>query len=205
MTPVRHEDDFRRKPIKDWDSYIEDAITEAQARGEFDNLPGAGKPIRIHTNPLAPELDFAFSRLRNAGYKPTWMELDEEIKAGQEALQKFLQDSVSYVVHQADRIRSGTVPIAAPKPQPSFWKRFLHGAPPPVTSTDGPETLHDLRDIVDRMRIQYLEKSTQLDKRIGEFNGSLGRNLWHLERMRLTRERAIQKFATAFAEIDLNQ
>ena len=46
MSPVRREGDYQRKPIKDWDSYIEDAIMEAQARGEFDNLPGSGKPIR---------------------------------------------------------------------------------------------------------------------------------------------------------------
>ena len=205
MSPVRHEDDFRRKPIKDWDSYIEDAITEAQARGEFDNLPGAGKPIKIQTNPLAPELDFALSRLKNAGYKPTWMELDEEIKAAQDQLQKFLDDSLVYLENHADRIRSGMNEIAVPvNANSGFWKRLLHGSPQQGNLTDVPQSASDLRVIALRMRSQYLERSAAIDKRIGEFNTSLARNLWHLERMRLTPERAAQKFDSALASLDLS-
>jgi hypothetical protein len=33
------------KPKTPWDSLAEHRIREAQARGEFDNLPGYGKPI----------------------------------------------------------------------------------------------------------------------------------------------------------------
>lgn len=42
-----------RKPTSmEWNSWIEGHITQARARGEFDNLPGAGKPI--------PDLDKAY-------------------------------------------------------------------------------------------------------------------------------------------------
>ncbi len=35
-----------RKPINvEWSSWIEGQITQARARGEFENLPGAGKPL----------------------------------------------------------------------------------------------------------------------------------------------------------------
>ena len=35
-----------RKPAGvGWESWVEEQIREAQARGEFDNLPGAGKPL----------------------------------------------------------------------------------------------------------------------------------------------------------------
>jgi hypothetical protein len=35
-----------RKPVGvSWESWIDRQIREAQQRGEFDNLPGAGKPI----------------------------------------------------------------------------------------------------------------------------------------------------------------
>jgi hypothetical protein len=32
--------------MENWESPVEKAIREAQARGEFDNLPGAGQPLR---------------------------------------------------------------------------------------------------------------------------------------------------------------
>ena len=32
--------------MENWESPVERAIREAQERGEFDNLPGAGKPLR---------------------------------------------------------------------------------------------------------------------------------------------------------------
>jgi hypothetical protein len=207
MSPIRHEDDFRRKPIVDWDTYVEDAITEAQERGEFDNLPDASKPIRIQTNPHAPELDFAFSRLKNAGYVPAWMELDQQIKSAQEQLQTFLDDSRAYIRHHAERIRQRTPDQAAAvdtpaPPRRSIWHRLLHGpdSRSPAPSTE-PETPDDLRHLVDRMRNQYLQRSAELDKRIGEFNNTLSRDLWHLERMRLTPDRAAKRFDDAFADL----
>jgi hypothetical protein len=35
----------RKPPTVSWETWIERQIREAQERGEFDNLPGAGKPI----------------------------------------------------------------------------------------------------------------------------------------------------------------
>jgi hypothetical protein len=204
MSPVRHEGDYRRKPIVDWETYIEDAITTAQKEGEFDNLPGAGKPIKIETNPHAPELDFAFSRLRNAGYVPAWMELDQEIKAAQGKLQQFLEDSASFIQGHAGRIarESQTAPLPESSPRRSFWQRLLHGDTPEPKPDNGPATVDDLRVLIDRMRTQYLARSAELDKRIGEFNNTLSRDLWHLERMRLTPERARKKFDQVFDHIE---
>ena len=36
-----------------WESAVEQAIREAQARGEFDNLPNQGKPLDLTPNPYA--------------------------------------------------------------------------------------------------------------------------------------------------------
>ncbi len=42
-----------RKPLDlSWESYVEQQIREAQEAGEFDNLPGAGKPIPGIDEPL---------------------------------------------------------------------------------------------------------------------------------------------------------
>ena len=46
-------------------------IEEAIARGEFDNLPGAGRPLELDDDPLVPEdLRAAYRILKNAGYVP---------------------------------------------------------------------------------------------------------------------------------------
>src|SRR4051812_37578082 len=50
---------------------IEDAI----ARGEFDDLPGAGRPLELDDDPLVPEeLRVAYRILKNAGYVPPELE-----------------------------------------------------------------------------------------------------------------------------------
>jgi hypothetical protein len=51
------------------------------------------------------------------------------------------------------------------------------------------------------MRNQYLQRSAELDKRIGEFNNTLSRDLWHLERMRVTPDRAAKRFDDAIADL----
>lgn len=51
--------------------------------------------------------------------------------------------------------------------------------------------------IRDRMRAQYLERALEIDKRVTEFHAALPRNLWHLERMRLTPEAAARTFDRA--------
>jgi hypothetical protein len=49
----------------------ERTIEEAIARGEFDDLPGAGRPLDLDdVDPLLPEeLRMAFRLLKNAGYR----------------------------------------------------------------------------------------------------------------------------------------
>ena len=44
-------------------------IAEAVSRGELDHLPGAGRPLDLHDDPLVPEdLRIACRILKNAGY-----------------------------------------------------------------------------------------------------------------------------------------
>src|SRR5690242_6396469 len=46
-------------------------IEEAIARGEFDDLPGAGRPLEFDDDPLVPaELRVVYRILKNAGYVP---------------------------------------------------------------------------------------------------------------------------------------
>jgi DnaJ family protein C protein 28 len=68
------------KGPKDWESWIDQQIREAQERGEFDNLPGRGKPLDLTSNPYAQDQEMAFKVLKDAGYAPEWIELDKAIR-----------------------------------------------------------------------------------------------------------------------------
>jgi DnaJ family protein C protein 28 len=60
---------------------VEQRIQEAMKRGEFDNLPGKGKPLRFTANPyLEPGQELAFGLLKNNGFAPAWIERDKRIR-----------------------------------------------------------------------------------------------------------------------------
>ena len=56
-------------------------IAEAQERGEFDDLPGAGRPLRLDDmSHVPPELRMAYTILRNANCLPPELEDRKEIQ-----------------------------------------------------------------------------------------------------------------------------
>ena len=65
-----------------WELIAENRIDEAMQRGDFDNLPGKGRPIDLteYFNTPAEER-LAFSILKNAGFVPPEVELRREIDA----------------------------------------------------------------------------------------------------------------------------
>jgi hypothetical protein len=53
------------------DAVVEDRIQEAIRRGEFDRLPGAGRPLELNDDLLVPpEVRIAYRILKNAGLVP---------------------------------------------------------------------------------------------------------------------------------------
>jgi len=70
-----------------FDKIVEAIIQEAMARGEFDNLPGKGKPIDLTEYFNTPEdVRVAQAMLKNAGMVPVEIELLQEIAALKESL-----------------------------------------------------------------------------------------------------------------------
>jgi len=62
------------------DRLVEQRIAEAIAAGEFDDLPGAGRPLDLDDDSLVPEeLRVAHRILKNAGYLPPELESRREI------------------------------------------------------------------------------------------------------------------------------
>ena len=71
----------------DFDAIAEQRIREALAQGEFDNLPGAGKPLQLDDDSLIPEDQrLAYRILKDAGYVPEEMENRREIASLQRVL-----------------------------------------------------------------------------------------------------------------------
>lgn len=76
---------------------IERKIQEARERGDFDNLPGAGKPLNLDENPFVPaEWRLAYSMLASNGFAPDLVESDK-------ALRKALAELASSLDHFAER------------------------------------------------------------------------------------------------------
>ena len=66
-------------------------IEEAMERGEFANLPGKGKPLKLDTNPyLTPQARMANRLLKENSFAPRWIELEKEIKQEKTHLEKVL-------------------------------------------------------------------------------------------------------------------
>jgi DnaJ family protein C protein 28 len=65
-----------------YETLVEKKIREAMEKGEFDDLPGKGKPIDLAENPFEdPELRTVHRLLKNAGYAPAWIEARKSIEA----------------------------------------------------------------------------------------------------------------------------
>lgn len=63
-----------------FDRIVEALIKEAMERGEFDNLPGKGKPVDLTAYFDTPEeVRMAHSILKNAGMVPRELDLLKEI------------------------------------------------------------------------------------------------------------------------------
>ena len=70
------------------DQLVEARISDAQARGEFDNLPGAGQALELEDEALVPaELRSGYRLLKNAGYLPPAVQTRREIAEVEQLLQ----------------------------------------------------------------------------------------------------------------------
>ena len=103
-----------------FDKIAEERIREAIERGEFDDLPGKGKPLALEDDShLAPDLRLAYKILKNADCLPPELELRKEIRTT-EALLAGIQDTqekykqmkkLNYLVMKLNITRRGSVAL----------------------------------------------------------------------------------------------
>ncbi len=96
----------------------EERIREAIQRGEFDNLPGSGKPLKLEDDRHIPDdLRLAYKVLKNADCLPPELELKKEIRTAEELLgllkdegEKYRQiKKVNYLIMKLNMMRKGSV------------------------------------------------------------------------------------------------
>lgn len=72
--------------LKGFQKIIEERIRKAQEQGEFENLPGFGKPLSMDEPNVPEELRLAYKILKNAECLPPEIELKKEITQIEEIL-----------------------------------------------------------------------------------------------------------------------
>ncbi|HKD77768.1 MAG TPA: DnaJ family domain-containing protein [Ktedonobacterales bacterium] len=71
----------RKLPGQSWSSLTDERIRAAMERGDFDNLPGAGKPQDLTENPYAGHRGLEFHILKSNNLVPREIALGQEIDA----------------------------------------------------------------------------------------------------------------------------
>lgn len=115
---------FRGKQYFD---YVEEQIREAQARGEFDNLQGFGKPLNLDDTLFAGDKAVAYSLLKQNGFAPPEVELAKEIRTEFEKAQAKLEK----LRLQGKSLRSRRIP-----PFSSEKRAFNHAVEKTTTEYD---------------------------------------------------------------------
>ncbi|MBI5670312.1 MAG: DUF1992 domain-containing protein [Chloroflexi bacterium] len=75
-----------------WDSHIDKAIRQAIEDGQMDNLPGAGKPLRLDNDPHTPDdVKMAYKILKDNDLAPDWMLTGRELAEREQKLRDQVQ------------------------------------------------------------------------------------------------------------------
>ncbi len=75
----------------------EKRIKEAMSQGQFDNLPGKGKPLKFEDDSMVPEdLRMAYKILKNAGFIPPELQTEKEIRKAVDLLESMEDERLRY-------------------------------------------------------------------------------------------------------------
>ncbi len=113
----------------------EKRIREAMERGDFDNLPNSGKPLKLDDDSWFPEeIRLAYKVLKNAGCVPPELELKKEIISLKELIDTIDDDKerlkkireLTYKLLQMNSMRKNPFYIDdLPEYEDKFIKRFI--------------------------------------------------------------------------------
>lgn len=99
----------------------EERIADAQRRGEFKNLPGSGKPLKLEDESHVPdELRLAYKILKNANCLPPELQLKNEIRTTEELLRGITDEEEKY--RQLKKINYLVMKLNLMRKRPVSWE-----------------------------------------------------------------------------------
>ena len=183
-----HRDSSANADLPRWESWVEQAISEAQERGDFDDLPGYGQRLTIEENREAGDWEMGYHLLKNAEMSPPWMELNREVQQESAALAA-IRERFCRSQREGDAL-----PAPAPTPARRPWWAFWRTAPV-LPIAPAPELLREARAAQERQaRRAYLAQAARLDEVLAAYNAWLPNDLRRLTRPRMTPARAAREW-----------
>ena len=108
----------KRNPFAAFERIAEERIREAVQRGEFEDLPGSGKPLKFDDELHIPDdLRLAYKVLKNADCLPPELELKKEIRTAEDLLSELKDEGekyrqikkINYLIMKLNTMRQGSV------------------------------------------------------------------------------------------------
>ncbi|XP_044015470.1 dnaJ homolog subfamily C member 28 [Aphidius gifuensis] len=160
------------------DRLVEDYIQEAMQRGEFRDLPGAGKPLKDRTSSQSPYVDFVTYKLNEIlidnGFTPEWIQLSKEIREEIKQLEENLYDA---------RTNFGSLPFSSE--DEASWKIILKSTEPLINQINKKINKYNLLvPIIQKQMIQINLKNLEdniLTRPIGKKNNKTSEHLKNIK------------------------
>ncbi len=102
---------------------VEERIKQAQKKGDLDNLPGSGKPLKFDDINIPEDLRMAYKILKNADCLPPEIEVKKEIRQTEDLLasmedtaEKYrLLKKINFLVMKFNTLRNSKIEFEIPQ------------------------------------------------------------------------------------------
>jgi hypothetical protein len=109
--------------IPGFEKIVEERIRSAQKRGDFDDLPDAGRPLSFDKEVVPEDLRLSYKILKNAGYVPPVIELKKKILKTETLLSGMgetkeaydLMKKLNVMIMKFNSIRKGRIDFEIPQ------------------------------------------------------------------------------------------
>lgn len=110
--------------VTGFENLVEERIKKAQQEGQFDNLPGAGKPLNLDQDQHIPaDLRLPYKILKNADCLPPEIELKKEIQRTEELLARMPDTAeryatlkkLNFLIMKVNASRTGNIQFDIPQ------------------------------------------------------------------------------------------
>ncbi|MGD8561625.1 MAG: DUF1992 domain-containing protein [Desulfarculaceae bacterium] len=103
-------------PFSSWRKIAEQRIQEASERGELNDLPGQGEPLKLEDDSRVPEeLRLAYKMLKTAGFTPPELDARKELMQVEDMLANAPDEKTRY--QAIKRLNYLTMKMGVLKPQ----------------------------------------------------------------------------------------